>query len=313
MKKLFIILSFFTFFSVANAKNDSIPQAANWYFTAGQARKAEAARPIFRMIDNRITKVEEKANDNYNYGNQRADSIIAALTLQNTVLRDSISKQTLQRVTDKDSITTHDIIANRIYAYGGGGKASNIAFGYRTLINNISGENNIAIGRNTLFNNNSGFGNIGVGRQALVSNNAGFYNIAIGHTACASNVTGAENVAIGGTGTLFSNITGSDNVALGYKALQISTQSNNVAIGANCANTLTTGENNIAIGSNVQLDDPAVSYQLNIGNWIKGKNGKIAMPLIPVFASDADADADTTLVSGSLYRLTGSRTLYQKP
>jgi hypothetical protein len=35
--------------------------------------------------------------------------------------------------------------------------------------------------------------------------------------------------------------------------------------------------------------------------------------LIPVYATDMAADADATLLSGELYKITGLRTVYQKP
>lgn len=41
--------------------------------------------------------------------------------------------------------------------------------------------------------------------------------------------------------------------------------------------------------------------------------GNILMSDLPVYTNDAAADADTNLPSGSLYKLTGSRAVYQKP
>jgi hypothetical protein len=57
---------------------------------------------------------------------------------------------------------------------------------------------------------------------------------------------------------------------------------------------------------NISIDKPTTfASSVTAGGNLKA--------VIPIYASDATADADTALLSGQLYKLTGSRVVYQKP
>jgi hypothetical protein len=113
-----------------------------------------------------------------------------------------------------------------------------------------------------------------LGCNALVSLTTGTENVALGPESLRSITTGSTNVAVG-TYALYCSETAELNVALGYAAGYGAICSYNTLIGAGAGETQTTGEYNVALGYNVQLPDPAGSYQLAIGhesnvNWLTG-------------------------------------------
>lgn len=86
------------------------------------------------------------------------------------------------------------------------------------------------------------------------------------------------NTAVG-LGSFTSNQSGNQNLAVGSNALRLNTTgNNNIALGFNAGTDITKGSNNIIIGSEVIAPiSPTASNQLNIGNWIYGNNGQIAI------------------------------------
>jgi hypothetical protein len=128
--------------------------------------------------------------------------------------------------------------------------SSNTANGFNALINNTVGDNNTAIGANALQNNSHGDVNTATGVQALGTNIIGSQNTANGFNALYSNTTGFRNTANGNL-ALYSNITGHDNTAEGFQALYHNSGSNNVGLGFNAGNSLTTGSGNVCIGYGV--------------------------------------------------------------
>ncbi|GEM_PF-567362 len=72
---------------------------------------------------------------------------------------------------------------------------------------------------------------------------------------------------------------GNRNTAVGSNALRKGTSGdNNIGIGYNAGANLTSGSNNIIIGSNLNAPISAsTSNQLNIGGWIFGRGGQIAI------------------------------------
>lgn len=137
---------------------------------------------------------------------------------------------------------------------GANNVATNTAVGANGLEANTTGANNTATGSGALKSNQSASANTAVGSQALqVITSGSGNNTAIGYSAGSSLTTGYRNTTIGalaGSGLT----TGYSNTAIGYSA------------GTN----LTTGAYSVAIGYNVSLPDPAVNYQMNIGNAIYG-------------------------------------------
>lgn len=182
---------------------------------------------------------------------------------------------------------------------------SNTAVGYLTLTGNTSGINNVAIGgsaltANTIGNSNTAVGlislqsngiggqNTGVGQGSLSNNTSGSSNTALGYSSMLSNVGGGSNTAVGRESINFSS--GSNNTAVGYRAgfgvisnnysndvflgyqsaNAVTTGSGNVFAGYQAGGSLTTGSANIVLGQNVDIPVIGNSGQLNIGNVIYG-------------------------------------------
>ncbi|MCQ4138766.1 MULTISPECIES: hypothetical protein [unclassified Chryseobacterium] len=186
------------------------------------------------------------------------------------------------------------------------GNGYNSAFGYKALSSNTTGYSNTALGNLALTKNTTGLGNTAVGTDAMKENTIGTDNVAVGQASLRSNTSGIDNVAIGNGALLSSNSANyntaigfsalkdaknSKNTAMGYSALGFTTSGqNNIAIGYNAGvvgtnvagssfdiNTISTGSNNIVIGIDAGVADGTASNQLNIGNWIYGTNGNIAI------------------------------------
>ena len=151
----------------------------------------------------------------------------------------------------------------------------------------------------------AGYQNNGVGLNAIGSAagqyNDGDYVNALGNQAARYN-QGNYVVAIGHKAA--DNNSGYGTIAIGHEAAQDANGNYNIAIGHNAASQLDTGAFNIAIGPNVNLPDPNVNNQLNIGNTIYGKlsDGEIAL-------GRATNDPKATLeVNGSFVFTNGSET-----
>ena len=166
---------------------------------------------------------------------------------------------------------------------------SNVSIGYNTLSSNISGSGNVALGDQALRDNVSGASNFAIGGSSLLNLENGSDNVALGSSALTSLITGSNNIAIGANALLRSNATNS--VAIGYEAgrgavlgnfqnalilgyragYALDTGAdNNILLGYQAANSLTTGANNIIIGYDVEAPSNTGSNQLNIGNLLFG-------------------------------------------
>lgn len=175
----------------------------------------------------------------------------------------------------------------------------NTTLGFSALENNSSGASNTAIGFQSLRMNTTGHSNVSMGANALFHNASGEYNVSMGVYSLLNNTTGNGNVGIG-AGVLKESTNGNTNTAVGIDALRETNGTSNVAFGvgslsnlgsssigdgfANIAlgsfagKDLTKGDGNIFIGYDVQGPiSNTDSNQLNIGNWIFGKNGQIAI------------------------------------
>jgi Chaperone of endosialidase len=151
-----------------------------------------------------------------------------------------------------------------------------------------SGASNVMIGQNAGFATGSGASNNLVG-YAAGYNNSGSFNDFIGyyagyHSTASYNqlmgyqtgyfYRGSRSVALGaealyGTNSFFVS---DNNVALGYRAGYASDDGsgNNILIGYQAADNLTTGNNNIIIGYDIDNITATTDNALNIGNLIFG-------------------------------------------
>jgi hypothetical protein len=162
----------------------------------------------------------------------------------------------------------------------------NVAIGYLSTFNTLSGSGNTGVGAFTLYNHYCGDYNTAVGYGALSGEGSsaifGNYNVAIGATANAYNTFGSNNVAIGnaalhntqtgncniaiGTCALFSNLSGSGSIAIGQNALKNNTIGIcNAAIGVEALSANTTGSYNVAYGVRALLSNTTGSCNLATG------------------------------------------------
>lgn len=189
----------------------------------------------------------------------------------------------------------------------------NSAFGSSSLPANTSGNDNSAYGVRSLLVNTTGLRNTAVGKDSLKANISSSDSTGIGFSALGS-ATGGGNTAVGSSaGSVLT--TGTSNVLAGLNSgVSLTTGSNNVAIGnaAGGAN-LDTGSNNIVIGSGASPSASGVSNEITLGNSSITRVRFGAIGAIPVYANDTAADADATLLAGSIYRTTGNRQLLIKP
>jgi hypothetical protein len=143
--------------------------------------------------------------------------------------------------------------------------SENIAIGTRSLEDNVSSSFNIAIGTESSQNIAGGGNNVGVGPFTLRSNTGGSANVAIGMYALFNNTTGSTNVAVG-QGALYNNTVYDQSVAIGHNALENNNKAGNTAVGY-CALRMNQGWRNIAVGnSGIDSGFAAASDNISIGN-----------------------------------------------
>ena len=136
--------------------------------------------------------------------------------------------------------------------------------------------NSLIVGHTTTGSLTSALGNTGIGVGVINAITTGDHNAALGHDALGALTTGSSNVAIGKQ-ALFSSVVDSNNVAIGKDALYSLTNSNvaspvsgeaqnNIAIGWQAGNSITTGTNNIVIGYNADASSATANNEITIGN-----------------------------------------------
>ena len=158
----------------------------------------------------------------------------------------------------------------------------NTAIGSNSLRNNTTGNSNTSMGSNSLMNNINGNENTGIGVNAL-GLAKGNFNTSVGSHALYGSTGydfyGDNNTAVGVYSLRGARFDSSKNTAIGAQSfLFLRTGTNNVAVGYNAANIeMFNANNNIFIGANVQPTNSSPNNELNIGNWIYGKNGTIGI------------------------------------
>lgn len=141
----------------------------------------------------------------------------------------------------------------------------NTALGAFALAGDVTNDNNTAIGFSCLATNTGGGYNVGVGNNALLFNTNGVTNTGIGMQALANNTTGDSNTAVG-HGALYGNTVYGQSVGIGYSALENNNKGGNTAVGY-CALRFNQGWRNIAVGnSGIDSGFAAASDNISIGN-----------------------------------------------
>ena len=87
--------------------------------------------------------------------------------------------------------------SGNLHVPGGGGVASNEAFGTRALLGNTTGSSNTAVGYSALQSVTTGIGNTALGAGAGGSVNTGSYNVNVGVNSGVGKTTGQYNISIG--------------------------------------------------------------------------------------------------------------------
>ncbi len=125
--------------------------------------------------------------------------------------------------------------------------SDNIAIGDTALGVITTANRNIAIGTDALGNNNA-LGNTAIGYQSLLANTTGIDNIGIGPVTLSSNISGGENIAIG-TSAMITNTVGNNNIAIGAGSLGASNSNDNIGIGFQAGQGITSGIQHTFVGT----------------------------------------------------------------
>ncbi len=165
----------------------------------------------------------------------------------------------------------------------------NVALGSSAGSSNTVGQNNTFLGRQAGKGNTTASENTYVGGSAAELSTTGNNNAFLGFAAGYSNKTGSDNVLVGRYAGIYINATSTvaigssalyggagvgvgGTIAMGYRA-GYSVQNNannNIFLGYQAGDTLTTGDNNIIIGYDIDAISVTASNRLNIGNLLFG-------------------------------------------
>ena len=150
---------------------------------------------------------------------------------------------------------------------------SNLAVSPEPFPGITTGNYNTAVGQFAMIVNNSGNLNTAVGRLSLAENTSGNENAAFGNYALIGNTSGNENSAFGAFA--LTHAMGSSNLAVGVRALAgvgppgpqpppPVTGNNNVAVGNNALNSVSTGNSNVALGNSAGQNITTGSRNIDI-------------------------------------------------
>jgi len=157
----------------------------------------------------------------------------------------AVGYQALQDLTTGDYNTAIGSGAAKNLTTGRG----NIAIGTTALGTSTDGDNNVAIGLDalkklTLSNGN----NTAVGGSALFQATTSDNNVAIGFSSHQSNIDGGNNTTIGSF-SMYLGTGGIQNTAVGYRNGIFVTGRDNLILGADAANNMTSGDDNTIVGT----------------------------------------------------------------
>ena len=145
---------------------------------------------------------------------------------------------------------------------------NNVAIGYEALKTEDADSNTVAVGYQALATQNAGsdVGNTAVGTQAGTALTTGSLNTFVGRKAGATVTTHSNNVAIGAY-AMDAGV-GDHNIAIGSGALGGASlaSGDNVAIGTDTLNALTSGTENVCIGRDAGKGMMTGSYNTVLGN-----------------------------------------------
>jgi hypothetical protein len=228
------------------------PTVGQIYTANGRSWKWDGAAWISANL---ITSIGVTGSTMTIYGSPIANPDATSMTFANSVNLTAASTKTLTLNGGGGSnglvidASNNVSLSKAIHVPGGGGIATNEAFGTGALVSNTTGSKNTASGYQALVSNTTGDSNTASGHQALVSNTTGDSNAASGAFALYLNTTGEANTA-SGAGALQLNTTGGYNTACGFIAgYGLTTGSSNSFFGKNSGNSVTTGHNNVILGS----------------------------------------------------------------
>ncbi|MDQ8006601.1 MAG: collagen-like protein, partial [Pedobacter sp.] len=178
---------------------------------------------------------------------------------------------------------------------------NNVAVGGLNLTSATTGTANYVLGSQNLGSLTEGGSNAAMGVNNLTALTTGSSNHVFGHNSLQAITTQSQNIAIGSS--VLPTAVGFKNIGVGSTALtSLGTGEDNVALGVNSGGALTTGNYNTFFGTEAgnRINDltPNIRYtggnfslflgsqtkakhnvsnQLNIGNWIYGESGNIAL------------------------------------
>lgn len=196
----------------------------------------------------------------------------------------------------------------------------NVAIGYKSMYNNVSGEYNIAVGSESgnAGNDNIGIGykslntntvdlQIGIGSNSLQKLSTGIYNTSLGYNSGLNLLSGDYN-SIMGSNALSLNAGNINNTAFGSNAQIQSTGNNNTAVGYNAMSAANSLTKSLAVGANAMSNGAGEDENIAIGY-----NANIAPGVINGIAIGANAYAgtDNCIILGSVAGVNGATTTTQ--
>lgn len=142
-----------------------------------------------------------------------------------------------------------------------------------------------------------------LGHQSGNQTKTGSYNTGVGQYTLNKITTGEKNTGLGKAAG-YNITTGSNNTLVGNNRTNATTGSNNTEIGGSTSSGIgaSTGSGNISIGYNTSPDDPTANNQLNIGGWIKGREGNIGI--------NTNDSSQRLVINGNVKLLTAGNKFY---
>ena len=202
----------------------------------------------------------------------------------------------------------------------------NVGVGIYALDAITSGDNNTAVGVNSLTSVTSSPGNTAIGRysgNSLATGNG--YNTLLGYQSGYYHTTGIDNTAVG-TNAVYGTDgqSGDSNTGVGRDALKLAYGDNNIGLGKEAGDNITTGDGNVIIGS-INADSATGDKQLIIADgvngsvaWIKGSSaGVVTLNAANVaqqaITSSSNAVAWDASAKPNAYHITTENTTFSAP